>query len=93
MITGMAPNFENETFRIEKHHNERRVRLCKMREKGETEHHYVTNLLSISIPAGMIPFHGRAKVVQCPTKGYSKRGGIYLGDLQKTTGRVSGRNP
>jgi hypothetical protein len=28
MITGMAPNFESETFKIETRHNERRGRLC-----------------------------------------------------------------
>ncbi|KAA0203370.1 hypothetical protein HAZT_HAZT005526 [Hyalella azteca] len=30
MITGMVPNFESETFRIETYHNERRGRLCKI---------------------------------------------------------------
>ena len=30
ILTGMAPNFESETFRIETHHNERRGRLCKI---------------------------------------------------------------
>jgi hypothetical protein len=30
IITGMVPNFESETFRIEKYHNESRGRLCKI---------------------------------------------------------------